>query len=484
MANKIKDSNITPGTIAADKLAGGITNSQLAGSIANDKLAGSIANAKLANSSITINGTSIALGASGNIVAGTDWQAVKTANYTAVAGQGIFANTTGGAFTITLPASPTIGDEVTILDYAGTFASNNLTVARNGSKIDTAESDAVLSVNRTNVRFVFIDTTQGWRSVFDDVSTDYGPQYISATGGTTSQSGNYRIHTFTSTSNFVVSSVAVDAADNVVDYLVVAGGGSGPATNGGDGISGGGGGGGFRFFANPSTNPQSGNPASPLNAPAGITVSAQTYPITVGAGGSRGTAPSGWTNGSNSVFSTITSTGGGRGGRGDPNGPGQNGGSGGGGSNGPSPGGSGNTPPVSPAQGRSGAAGGPSSAGGGGGAIGVGTAGGPTGGPGGAGAGVTGFGTAGESSGGKYYFSGGGGGGNGNANSGNSAGSGGLGGAGTGLVPSDGTPATNAGTANTGGGGGGGHDLTPVGGAGSVGSNGGSGVVIIRYRFQ
>ena len=97
MANKIKDSNITPGTIAADKLAGGITNSQLAGSIATSKLAtdlsnasnissGTLANARLTGSgAITINGTSIALGASGTIVAGTDWQAVKTANYTAVA---------------------------------------------------------------------------------------------------------------------------------------------------------------------------------------------------------------------------------------------------------------------------------------------------------------------------------------------------------------------------------------------------------------
>ena len=161
MANKIKDSNITPGTIAADKLAGGITNSQLAGSIANDKLAGSIANAKLANSAITVNGTSIALGASGNIVAGTDWQAIKTANYTAVAGQGIFANTTGGAFTITLPASPTIGDEVTIFDYAGTFATNNLTVARNGQTIMGVADDLVVDYNIASFGLVYNGST--WR---------------------------------------------------------------------------------------------------------------------------------------------------------------------------------------------------------------------------------------------------------------------------------------------------------------------------------
>ena len=111
----ITSAKIAPGTIASDRLAGGITNAQLAGSIANDKLAGSIANDKLAgsiannklaNSSITVNGTAIALGASGDIVAGLDWQAVKTADFTAVSGEGYFVNTAGGAITVTLPASP------------------------------------------------------------------------------------------------------------------------------------------------------------------------------------------------------------------------------------------------------------------------------------------------------------------------------------------------------------------------------------------
>jgi len=162
MANKIKDSNITPGTIAADKLAGGITNSQLAGSVAADKLAGSIPNSKLSNSAITINGTSIALGASGNIVAGTDWQAVKTGNYTASAGEGVFANTTSGAWTLTLPASPSIGDEVSFVDYAGTFDSNNLTIGRNGSKIAGATADLTVSTERAANTLVFTDSTQGW----------------------------------------------------------------------------------------------------------------------------------------------------------------------------------------------------------------------------------------------------------------------------------------------------------------------------------
>ena len=156
MANKIKDSNITPGTIAADKLAGGIANSQLAGSIANDKLAGSIANAKLANSTITINGTSIALGASGSITAGTDWQAEKTADFTAVASEGYFVNTTGGAITVTLPASPSVGDEVDIVDSRDQFGTNAVTVARNGSNLEGAAANKTLGQAGTKVKYVYM----------------------------------------------------------------------------------------------------------------------------------------------------------------------------------------------------------------------------------------------------------------------------------------------------------------------------------------
>jgi len=93
---------------------------------------------------------------------GTAWQAVKTANYTAVAGQGIFANTTSAAFTITLPSSPSIGDEVSIVDYAGTFDSNNLTVARNSQKIQGAAADLTVATERAGFTLAFTDGTQGW----------------------------------------------------------------------------------------------------------------------------------------------------------------------------------------------------------------------------------------------------------------------------------------------------------------------------------
>ena len=93
---------------------------------------------------------------------GTQWQAVKTGNYTASAGQGVFANTTSSAFTVTLPAG-TLGDEVTIVDYAGTFDSNALTVAANGSeKIFGSTDDLTVSTERAAFTLVFTDSTQGW----------------------------------------------------------------------------------------------------------------------------------------------------------------------------------------------------------------------------------------------------------------------------------------------------------------------------------
>ena len=449
----------------------------------------------------TINkcGTAITVGASGDTVTlaagasqsgfGQTYSAVswdttpKTGLFTAVSGVGYFCNTTSAPFTVTLPASPSAGDIVAVSDYANIFATNNLTLDRNGSNIGGVAVDAVLVVNGAAVTLVFVDATKGW------IVTDSGNQseaseeklYVTATGGTITCSGDYRIHTFTGPGTFCVSCVGNAAGSNTTDYMVVAGGGSGPTTGGGDGISGGGGGGGFRFYATPSSNPQSG-PGAPLNGPAAISVSATGYPITVGGGGAISGVGN---NGSNSVALGITSTGGGRGGRGDPSPTGQTGGSGGGGNNNASAG-AGNTPPTSPAQGTSGGAGGTSNSGGGGGAIVSGGAGQPTpgskaAGNGGAGAGVTGFGTSGESSGGQYYFSGGGGGGNGNAHPGVPGGSGGLGGGGNGIAPPVGAGPAGAGTANTGGGGGGASDVNP---GGAFGGTGGSGIVIIRYKFQ
>ena len=94
--------------------------------------------------------------------AGTAWQAVKTSSFTAVAGEGYFVNTTGGVITVTLPSSATIGNEISIIDYAGTADTNNITVARNGHKIQGAESNMTVLTERAAFTLVYVDATQGW----------------------------------------------------------------------------------------------------------------------------------------------------------------------------------------------------------------------------------------------------------------------------------------------------------------------------------
>ena len=111
------------------------------------------------------NGTMVQVAASDvktYIGGGTSWQAVKTSNFTAAAGQGVFCNTTSSSFTITLPAG-SLGDEVSIVDYAGTFDSNALTITANGSeKIFGSTDDLTVSTERAAFTLVFTDSTQGW----------------------------------------------------------------------------------------------------------------------------------------------------------------------------------------------------------------------------------------------------------------------------------------------------------------------------------
>ena len=98
----------------------------------------------------------------GDVSGGESWQAVKTTSFTAVAGEGYFINTTSGAITMTLPASPTIGDFVTFIDYAGTFDTNNLTIGRNSENIQGSAADLTVSVERAANTLVYTDGTQGW----------------------------------------------------------------------------------------------------------------------------------------------------------------------------------------------------------------------------------------------------------------------------------------------------------------------------------
>tara|TARA_E500000318_G_scaffold1146_1_gene1501 strand:- start:41 stop:1447 length:1407 start_codon:yes stop_codon:yes gene_type:complete len=446
-------------------------------------------------------GSTVTLGASGDTVTlacgasqtgfgrtGTvDWDTTaKTASFTAESGDGYFVNTTSGAITITLPASPSSGDIVSVKDYAGTFATNNLTIARNGSNLDGSASDSVRNTDNESLTLVYVDGTQGWKSV--EEGTGYvGERFMVATGGTITTCGDYKIHTFTGPGTFCVSQTATCSSNNTVDYLVVAGGGGSTGV-----VGSGGGAGGFRV-SNATCMPAP--LTSPLANPTGITVTATSFPIAVGGGGSSGgtnpTAP----GGSNSSFSTITSAGGGGGRNGGNSSSGASGGSGsgGGGEATDSPtGGAGNTPPVSPPQGNSGGGGGAApagrGAGGGGGAACAGENGTGSGGDGGNGSFVVSAGFAGCNGQagpvcGARYFSGGGGGGF--EASGGHNGEGGLGGGGVAGPESGSTqgPGT-AGTTNTGGGAGGASRGGPGTNLGQTGAAGGSGIVIIRYKYQ
>jgi hypothetical protein len=398
-----------------------------------------------------------------------DWDTTaKTASFTAVSGNGYFVNTTSGAITMTLPATPSAGDIVSFKDYAGTFATNNLTIGRNGSNLDGNAGDRVINTNHTSMSLVYVDATQGWKSV--EEGTGYiGENFVVATGGTETICGDYKIHTFTGPGTFTVSSIATSPTNNLVDYLVVAGGGGGAKGC----RVGGGGAGGYRESSGAASGCYT---ASPLGAcVSALPISATDYPITVGAGGAIGaTSFSPGSNGANSIFSTITSAGGGGGG-GGPNtgsptdGNGLNGGSGGGGAHYIRCGGTGNSPPVSPPQGQNGGNGvaavnAGSGGGGGAGAVG-GNASGCVPGTG----GVGGNGVATSITGSSVTRAGGGGGG---GDSGSQPG-------GTGGGGASGNPGI-AGTANTGGGGGG----TIDGSDSREGGAGGSGIVIIRYKYQ
>ena len=346
--------------------------------------------------------------------------AIKTSGFTAVAGEGYFCNTTSSAFTVTLPASPSAGNQVAIVDYAGTFSTNNITLGANSNKIEGGTGNKKLTTNREAVTLVYVDATQGWVS---SSASNYGTQ-------------------------------SIDPLAYSIDFLVVAGGGGGATATASSGYGrGGGGAGGFR--------------TSTQSASVGTVIT-----VTVGDGGSATTQGSS-SSISGSGLTTITSAGGGAGSLTT----GGDGGSGGGAGDqnlagsGTNLGGNGNTPSTSPSQGNNGGTVGNSgtlfagSGGGGSGAVGGNVTAPNIGGLGGAG-------TASSITGSSVTYSGGGGGG---GNSG--GGTGGTGGGGNGSVYAGSN--STAGTVNLGGGGGGGTYVGAIPSGSVNGSAGGKGVVIL-----
>ncbi len=89
--------------------------------------------------------------------------ASKTSNYTAAAGDRINANTTSTAFTITLPASPAVGAEVTLADPEATWRTKPLTVARNGSNIHGLAEDLTCDQSSAQIVLRYESAGTGWR---------------------------------------------------------------------------------------------------------------------------------------------------------------------------------------------------------------------------------------------------------------------------------------------------------------------------------
>ena len=213
---------------------------------------------------------------------GISWQSTaKTAAFTAVAGEGYFVDTSSSAITVTLPSSPSVGDEVALVDYAGNAGTNSITVTSSDDIMNSSD-DKVINYNNGAVELVYSGSTKGW--------------LVSAAANETAE--------------------ALAAANVAVDYLVVAGGGSGGSRNGASGSGSGGGGAGGLLT---SFGDNSGGGAS-----SGDTLSLDTntnYTVTVGTGGAGISSPANTytagNSGGNSVFSTITATGGGGGGSGN-----------------------------------------------------------------------------------------------------------------------------------------------------------------------
>ena len=224
---KIASTAVTTAKIGADAITGAkladdaVDSEHLTdGSVDNVHLSGAIANAKLANSSITINGTAVSLG--GSVTAGTDWQAVTVADgsttLTAAAGKGYFLDTNTGVIEVFFPTSPSRGDTILLVDYAGTFATNNAIINTGTQNVDsTTTRQYKLATNDTVAEFVYVDSAKGWitrilqaagttpTGVFTGGVYNTDPGFTAATGGTVTESGDFKIHTFTGDSNFVVT---------------------------------------------------------------------------------------------------------------------------------------------------------------------------------------------------------------------------------------------------------------------------------------
>jgi hypothetical protein len=207
-------------------------------------------------------------------VLGLIWQSpAKTSSFAAAIGNGYYLNTTTGAITVTLPSSPTIGDSIGIIDYAGTAASNTI-ILTSSNNIQGSSNDKIVNYTRGALRITYADTTQGWVA---SAAANEGTSAINP------------------------------LPPLVVDFLVVAGGGGGGAAPQNNISGGGGGAGGLRASFN---NEPSGGGGSSENS---LSLATGTYSIKVGLPGAGASTNAYGGDGEDSIFSNITSIGGGGG---------------------------------------------------------------------------------------------------------------------------------------------------------------------------
>ena len=180
--NELTYANAATGNKPTLTASGGDTNISLAilpkgsGQITLDNLTFPAADGS-ANQILKTNGSG-ALSFIDQSSGGTDWQAVKTSSFTAVAGEGYFCNTTSSAITVTLPSSPSIGDELELTDYTRKWATNNVTININGKKFQSGTTNPIYNEDGQSVKIVYSDTAEGWIPVRDDVVTDESiPRY-------------------------------------------------------------------------------------------------------------------------------------------------------------------------------------------------------------------------------------------------------------------------------------------------------------------
>jgi hypothetical protein len=201
---------------------------------------------------ISQSGTTITLGASGDTInvasgatlvgGGIEWQSsiVTAATHTASAGQGLWLDTSSNAITLTLPASPSVGDQIIFTDYARNWGTNAVTLSLNGEKFQGNTSpNPIYDTAGESVDIVYSGSTKGWIPNSDGSVANETPQSITC------------------------------------DFLVIAGGGGGGFDRGG-----GGGAGGYRASFNSEQSGGGGSSESSLTLTGGI-----TYTITVGNGG-------------------------------------------------------------------------------------------------------------------------------------------------------------------------------------------------------